>query len=67
MSVTGLQEGEKIAEILFTPDEANLVNKQEGIFILEGRKDSILTKSEMKLLLNGDFDFLYEKVKKLQL
>ena len=67
VSVTGLQEGEKIAEILFTPDEANLVNKQEGIFILEGRKDSILTKSEMKLLLNGDFDFLYEKVKKLQL
>ena len=63
VAVTGLQAGEKLTEILYTPTECNVMTEQEGVFVIENRDDSLLSKYEMKLLFKGDIGFLYEKIK----
>ena len=63
VTVTGLQAGEKLTEILFTPNESTIMTEQEGMFVIETRDDALLSMHEMELLFSGDIDFLYEKIK----
>ncbi|MDA9321679.1 polysaccharide biosynthesis protein [Gammaproteobacteria bacterium] len=60
---SGLQEGEKVSEILFTANEAAKMKKLDGVFVIKNHDDSLLKKSEMKLLFSGSINFLFKKIK----
>lgn len=63
VELTGLQNGEKLTEVLYTPSELKVISEEEDMFVIGVRNDAILTKSEMKLLLAGDLTFLAEKIR----
>ena len=62
---TGLQGGEKLSEILFTDYESSVLTKKEGVFVISKRNDSFLSEIEMKMLFNGDINFLYKKIENI--
>jgi FlaA1/EpsC-like NDP-sugar epimerase len=59
---TGLQDGEKLTEVLFTVLESTDITKQDGVFVIPDRDDSFLSEKELEMLFNGDVDFLYKKI-----
>ena len=66
IEVTGLQVGEKLTEILFTPNESNKMSKQEGMFVIANRDDTLLSEGEMRLLFSGEINCLYKKLAMIQ-
>ena len=62
----GLESGEKLTEILFTADESNFMTQKEGMYVIGRRDDRFFSTSEMKLLFNGDLDFLHKKLLAIQ-
>ena len=62
IEVTGLQVGEKLTEILFTTKESIVMSRQEDMFIISNRDDTLLSEVEMQLLFSGEINFLYEKL-----
>ena len=59
---TGLQAGEKLSEILCTPNEENNMSKQENIFVIANRDDALLSQHEIQLLFSGEIESLYKQI-----
>lgn len=62
IEVTGLQDGEKLSEILVTSSESMTLTKQDGMFVISDRDDEFLSEEEMRTLCKGKIDFLQEKL-----
>ena len=62
IEVTGLQCGEKLTEILFTPNESSALTKHDGVFVISNRDDELLSEYEIQMLCQGNIDFLFKKI-----
>ena len=63
----GLEQGEKLSEVLFTEAEKNSMIRDNQIFKLKNTQESILTDDEFKSIYSDNLSSLQDIFSKIQL
>ncbi|MDC3200268.1 polysaccharide biosynthesis protein [Porticoccaceae bacterium] len=56
---TGLEEGEKLSEVLLTPEEQESCVFDNGVLVIQNRKNVLLSDEDMRSIFEGDTALLF--------